>query len=48
MDAKDAGEFVKGMMMASALINRDQGDVSASEGLRKVAQTIVKSWRCLV
>lgn len=45
VDAKDAGEFVKGIMMASALINRDQGDVSASEGLRKMARATVKSWR---
>lgn len=45
VDANDAGEFVKGIMMASALINRDQGDVSASEGLRKMARATVKNWR---
>ncbi len=45
VDAAGAGEFVKGMMMASALINRDQGDVSASKSLRKMARTTVKSWR---
>ncbi|SOH95344.1 transcriptional regulator, TetR family [Monaibacterium marinum] len=45
VDAHAAGEFVKGMMMASALINRDAGDVAASEGLRKMARATVNSWR---
>ena len=45
VDAKDAGEFIKGVMMASAIMNRDAGYVAASTGIRKVAVATLKSWQ---
>ena len=45
VDSKDAAEFVKGVLMAAAVINRDAGDVSASKGMISMALDTIDSWR---